>query len=144
MVSENNFFAIPSTQNQITLIGLFSFSFFALSLDHFFTPWTACLFLIKEGSNPTESIILNGTSSLSYISRYSVVPLVPQPVFAFSSPKTALIKVDFPTPELLKRFLSPLIVPPLYSFSISISLVAFSCNYFPSNPHRILRGGAIV
>jgi hypothetical protein len=62
----NNFRVVLSTQNQITLI--------------------ACFPLSNDGSNPTVSIILKGMSSLSYNSSLSVVPEVPYPVFAFSTP----------------------------------------------------------
>ena len=46
------------------------------------------------------SMILNGMRSFSYIDSSRVVPVMPYPVTAHSSPSTELIRVDFPTPEL--------------------------------------------
>ena len=67
--------------------------------DHFFTAFIAPILLKNEGSKPTVSIIRKSSTSLSYTFSSFVVPLSPKPDSAISSPKTALIKVDLPTPE---------------------------------------------
>ena len=64
IVSGNSFAAVPSTQNQITLMRLFSLPSCALNRDHLRTAWIARRLLIGEGSNPMESMTRNGTDGL--------------------------------------------------------------------------------
>ena len=99
IASGNNLLEVPSTQNHITFISEFSFPSLMAFFDHFFTAFIAPILLKNEGSKPTVSIIRKSNTSFSYTFSSFVVPLSPKSVSAISSPKTALIKVDLPTPE---------------------------------------------
>ena len=61
----NNFLEVPSMQNQIRLTLESSCPSLALFLDHFLTALTAFISLMRFGSNPIVSMILNGILSLS-------------------------------------------------------------------------------
>ena len=119
IVSTNSFLAVPSTQNHIALISLSGRSSFALALHHFCTSRTALYFLRIVGSKPIVSISRKFTFFDSYTVIVGVVPVVPHPVLATSSPNTELINVDLPTPELPSTRTLP--------FSLLITSPRFFC-----------------
>ena len=108
---------VPSTQNHITFILEFSFPSLITFFDHFLTELIASNLLKNPGSNPTVSMTRNSSISFSYTFNSFVVPALPKLVSAFSSPRTALIKVDLPTPE------SPI----TKIFPLSILICSYDC-----------------